>query len=186
MSQRSWYFLFVYSSLSQLRETDFSENLNGCLIIFNKSGGIKMNALQKSNLFPFAPLYSDLFENNFSGSKFSNNIPAVNIKENEKEFKVEVAAPGLKKEDFRITVEDGLINISAEQEKTKEEKKEENNEDYTMKEYNYNSFSRSFALPDNVREDDINAGYENGILKLNLPKKTELSKDSKKKMIKVS
>jgi len=55
-----------------------------------------------------------------------------------------------------------------------------------MKEYNYNSFSRSFALPDNVREDDINAGYENGILKLNLPKKTELSKDSKKKMIKVS
>jgi HSP20 family protein len=92
----------------------------------------------------------------------------------------------LKKEDFRITVEDGLINISAEQEKTKEEKKEENNEDYTMKEYNYNSFSRSFALPDNVREDDINAGYENGILKLNLPKKTELSKDPKKKMIKVS
>ena len=63
-----------------------------------------MNALQKSNLFPFAPLYSDLFENNFSGSKFSNNIPAVNIKENEKEFKVEVAAPGLKKEDFRINL----------------------------------------------------------------------------------
>lgn len=141
-----------------------------------------MNALQKSSLFPFAPLYSDLFENNFLGSKFASNLPAVNIKENEKEFKVEVAAPGLNKEDFKITTEDGLINISAEH----EEKKEEKEEDYTMKEYNYNSFSRSFALPDNVKEEDIKAKYEDGILKLILPKKTEISKDSNKKMIKVS
>jgi HSP20 family protein len=119
-------------------------------------GGIKMNALQKSNLFPFAPLYSDLFENNFSGSKFASNLPAVNIKENGKEFKVEVAAPGLKKDDFKITTEDGFINISAEHEESKEEKEE----DYTMKEYNYNSFSRTFALPENVKEDEIKAKYE--------------------------
>ena len=140
-----------------------------------------MNALQKSNLFPFAPLYSDLFENNFLGSKFASNLPAVNIKENEKEFKVEVAAPGLKKEDFKITTEDGLINISAEHEESKEEKEE----DYTMKEYNFNSFSRTFALPENVKDDDIKAMYEDGILKLNLPKKAEMAKDSKKKMIKI-
>lgn len=140
-----------------------------------------MNALQKSKKFPFAPIYTDLFENNFLGSKFTSNLPAVNIRENDKEFKVEVAVPGLQKEDFKITTEHGLINISAEHEEKKEEKKE----DYTMKEYNYNSFSRSFALPDNVKEEDIWAGYENGILKLILPKETEISKDSNKKTIKV-
>lgn len=138
-----------------------------------------MNAIQKSNLFPLNPMFSDLFENDFLSSKFANNLPAVNIKENTSEFKVEVAAPGLKKNDFKITTEDGLICICARHEDTREEK----DENYTRKEYNFNSFSRTFALPDNVKDDEIKAKYEDGILKLSLPKKTVSNKDSKKKEV---
>ncbi|MBK8552073.1 MAG: Hsp20/alpha crystallin family protein [Ignavibacteria bacterium] len=143
---------------------------------------MNMNALQRSNLFPLNPMFSDLFENDFLSSKFANNLPAVNIKENTAEFKVEVAAPGLKKEDFKITTEDGLICISASHEDSREEK----DENYTRKEYNFNSFSRTFVLPDNVKYEDIKANYEDGILKLTLPKKTETNKDSNKKQITVS
>lgn len=131
-----------------------------------------MNALQKTALFPFTPLFSDLFENDFFSNKFANNFPAVNIKENGNEFKVEVAAPGLKKEDFKITTGKGMINISAEHEETKEEK----DENFTRKEYNFNSFSRSFFLPEDVIDENIKAKYENGILKLSLPKKAEAKK----------
>lgn len=140
-----------------------------------------MKSLVKSNLFPLNPMFSDLFENDFLSSKFANNLPAVNIKENTSEFKVEVAAPGLKKEDFKITTEDGLLCICARHEDTREEK----DENYTRKEYNFNSFSRTFALPENVKDEDIKANYEDGILKLTLPKKSETNKSSKKKQVTV-
>lgn len=141
-----------------------------------------MNALQKSSLFSFSPTFSELFENDFFSNKFANNLPAVNIKENGNEFKIEVAAPGLKKEDFKITTENDMINISAEH----EEKKEEKDENYTRKEYNYNSFSRSFILPENIKEEDIKAKYEDGILKLSFPKKTETKSIGKKKQVLIS
>ncbi len=140
-----------------------------------------MKALQKTNLFPFTPMFSDLFENDFFSNKFASNLPPVNISENESEFKVEVAAPGLKKDDFKITTENGMINISAEREETKEEKEE----NFTRKEYNFNSFSRSFYLPEDIIEDNIKAKYEDGVLKLSLPKKEEIKKLSKKNQVKV-
>jgi len=77
-------------------------------------------------------------------------------------------APGFKKEDFKLKVEDDVLTISAE---SKSEKKEEGKEkEYTRREYSYSSFTRSFHLPDNVKDDSITASYQDGILKLELPK----------------
>lgn len=114
---------------------------------------------------------SDFFDKDrFFDSDLMRNqtVPSVNVKENEKNFEVEMAAPGLSKKDFKITAENGVLTISSE----KKEEKEEKNKDYTRKEFSYNSFSRSFTLPENTNEDDIKATYENGLLKLSIAKKT--------------
>jgi HSP20 family protein len=96
-------------------------------------------------------------------------VPAVNVLENEKAFEVEMAAPGLSKKDFNVTVENGVLTISCEKETEQDEKKK----NYTRREYSYTHFSRSFTLPDNVKGDDISAKYENGILRITLPKTEE-------------
>lgn len=94
-------------------------------------------------------------------------VPAVNVRETDKAFEVEVAAPGLTKKDFKITAENGLLTISSE----RNEEREEKEKDYTRKEFSYSAFSRSFSLPENINEDDIKARYEDGILKLDISKK---------------
>jgi HSP20 family protein len=94
-------------------------------------------------------------------------VPAVNIVENPTEYEVSLAVPGLTKEDFKIDVVDDMITISV----AKEENKEQTDEKYTRREYNYSSFNRSFMLPENVRQDAIEAKYEDGVLKVVLPKK---------------
>ena len=113
---------------------------------------------------------SDFFDKDrFFDSDWMKNqtVPSVNVKENEKNFEVEMAAPGLTKKDFKITAENGILTISSE----KKEEKEEKEKGYTRKEFNYSSFSRSFTLPENTNEEDIKAVYENGILKLSIAKK---------------
>ncbi len=95
------------------------------------------------------------------------SMPAVNVKENDKAFEVEIAAPGFDKKDFKISVDDGLLTVAAEI-KREDEKKEDN---YTRKEFGYSSFSRSFNLPPNTSEEDIQAKYEEGVLKLIIAKK---------------
>ena len=113
----------------------------------------------------FKPLDSWL---NYSGVMGKmTTVPAVNIVEGPTDFKVSLAVPGLTKEDFKIDVEDEMITISAE----KEENKEQNEEQYTRREYNFSSFTRSFSLPPNVKQDAIEAKYENGVLNLVLPKR---------------
>lgn len=97
------------------------------------------------------------------------SMPSVNIVENKDNYEVSVAAPGMKKDDFKIDIDANTLTISAD----KEEKKEEREERYTRKEYNYSSFSRSFSLPDWVNKDKVDASYENGLLKLILPKTEE-------------
>ncbi|MEL6132541.1 MAG: Hsp20/alpha crystallin family protein [Bacteroidota bacterium] len=92
--------------------------------------------------------------------------PAVNVKETEGSFEVALAVPGLRKEDFKLAVEDNRLTISAEQ----ETKNEGNHERFTRKEFNFQSFKRSFLLPDTVNSEGISASYENGILKVELPK----------------
>jgi len=104
------------------------------------------------------------------------SVPSVNVKEMEKEFEIEMAAPGLTKKDFNVTVDNGILTISSE----KEEEKEEKEKDYTRKEFNYSSFIRSFTLPENVNEDKIDASYENGILKLKIAKKIGAKVEHKK------
>lgn len=114
-------------------------------------------------------LLSDFFEaENLKTDDFFRKewMPAVNVSETDKGYEIEVAAPGLKKEDFNIKVEDGVLTISSEQKSEKETK----DKNYTRKEFSYSSFSRSFTLPENAKEDDIKAVYENGVLKLVLTK----------------
>lgn len=95
------------------------------------------------------------------------SIPAVNVTENKDAFKLKVAAPGFKKEDFKLEMQNGYLTISGES----KEEKEDKDEKFTRQEYRYSTFTRSFALPDNVKSDDISAEYADGVLKVVLPKK---------------
>jgi HSP20 family protein len=110
-----------------------------------------------------------------------NDVPAVNVKEDEKNYTIEVAAPGMKKEDFKVEVDNGVLLISAKNEESKEEK--ENG--YVRKEFSYRNFQRSFWMPDTVDADSINAQYEQGLLKLSIPKR-ELPKASTSRSISIS
>lgn len=134
------------------------------------------------------PFFSDLIDLNrwnrlFNGGEEAdfNLTPAMNVKEKDKDIEVEMAAPGLSKEDFKITLDEGILTVSAE----KEQKEEEKKEGYMRKEFNYSSFTRSVRLPENVDEDkDVQAKYENGVLKMILHKK-EGKELKKPKSIKV-
>lgn len=130
------------------------------------------------------PAWSSMVDNLFAGSDDffhswwkKEHLPAVNVVETEKSYDVSIAAPGLKKEDFKIEISKGVLTICAETETEKEEKKD----DYMRREFNYSSFKRSFWLPENVNPNAIAAGYNEGILTLTLPKKVvEKAKDVKK------
>lgn len=102
--------------------------------------------------------------------------PAVNITENKDDYLVALAVPGMKKDDFKIDVEGNILTISSE----KEESSEEKGKKFTRKEYSYSSFSRSFTLPEEVNREKIEAKYEEGILKLSLPRKEEAKKPAAK------
>lgn len=122
----------------------------------------------------------DLFDGG-SGLGRTMNVPAVNITDRKDDYLVSMAAPGLKKEDFKIGMEGNLLTISSE----KEEENEEKDEKYTRQEYSYSSFERSFTLPDEVNKDKIDAHYKNGVLELVLPKKEEAKKMAISKQITV-
>lgn len=130
-------------------------------------------SLIKKNEWPSllnGSVLSDFFDNDrFFDADWlrRQSVPAVNVKESEKTFEIEVAAPGLTKKDFEISVDNGVLTISSE----KREEKEENDKNYTRKEFSYSSFNRSFALPENTNEEDVKAYYEDGILKLHVAKK---------------
>lgn len=96
-------------------------------------------------------------------------VPPVNIRETDMAFEVELSAPGKRKEDFNIEVDNDMLTISSE---FKTENSEEDGK-FTRREFSFSSFRRSFTLPETVKEDDIRASYENGILKINLPKREE-------------
>lgn len=130
--------------------------------------------LVKTNPRAFFPsVMEDFFKPDFMGGtqSFSSTIPAVNIKETETEFRIELASPGLKKEDFNIELDENVLSISSERKIESEEKNE--NGKYTRKEFSFSSFKRSFTLPETVNEEDIKANYENGVLLLTLPKREE-------------
>jgi HSP20 family protein len=107
-------------------------------------------------------------------------VPAVNISEEADSYNVTLAVPGMKKEDFDVDVNANIVTISAET----ESETEDDDKKYSRKEYNYSSFSRSFTLPENVIGEKIEAGYENGVLTVVLPKKEETKDKSKKVTVK--
>lgn len=122
----------------------------------------------ENGLFPAFPSWiDDFFTDDWMKPTVKGvTVPAVNVTENDDAFQLSVAAPGFKKEDFRIEVKDGRLMISGETRRDEEEKQEK----FTRREFAYSSFNRSFTLPDNVKGDDISAKYADGILLLTVPK----------------
>ena len=118
-----------------------------------------------------------LIEDRLFGARVS--APSVNIQDHENSIIVEMAAPGLRKGDFSVDLQNGVLRIEAES----KEEDEEKTDSYTRREFAYNGFSRSFALPEYVKQDDINATYENGILRLVLKKEPQAV--SKRKQIEI-
>jgi HSP20 family protein len=132
-----------------------------------------MTLLRRTNSgYPtFSNLLEDIFSTVDTGSSFrsENSLPAVNIAENNDEFKIEFAAPGLSKKEFQINLDNNVLTVSSE----KEVKNDESNENYTRREFNYTSFQRSFTLPDSANGDKIKAEYNEGILTIEIPKREE-------------
>lgn len=129
-----------------------------------------MSIVKRNNML-FPSLMNELFKPDWFGGMETLNttVPAVNIKENEKDFELELAIPGFKKDDFDIEVDENVLTISSEI-KSENEIKQNN---YTRREFSYNSFKRAFTLPETIDESKINANYESGILRLSLPKREE-------------
>lgn len=104
-------------------------------------------------------------------------MPAVNLSENDNNYTIDLAAPGYKKDDFRLKVDNDVLTISAE---AKNERTEgSDGREYSRREYSCSSFTRSFRLPENARDDSISAKYDNGILEINIPKSEKETKASK-------
>jgi HSP20 family protein len=125
--------------------------------------------------------FDSFFNDDFFRTPAAFSQPSVNVVENDKEYRLEVAVPGFGKDDFSIDVDHHVLTITGEK---KNEAKEEK-ENYTRREFSYSSFKRSFTLPETVNGENISAAYENGILNVQLPKKVEGKKESKK-TIKIS
>jgi len=147
-----------------------------------------VNKLRNGNggLFPW--LKNDFFTNRFLSPRlfdfdddfFSGAIssPPVNITETNKDYLLDLSAPGMVRDDFKIDVENGVLTISSE----KQEEKKNDDKNYRRQEFSYSSFCRTFALPDNVDENSINAKYDNGMLHLTIPKKEASVVKPKKKI----
>lgn len=125
-------------------------------------------------------LNRDLFDTANMGFNDST-MPAVNIKETKDDFEVEVAAPGMKKDDFKIELDNNLLVISSEKEQKHEEQE---GKEFTRKEFSYQSFRRSFTLPKTIEDKKIKAAYKDGVLSIRLPKKDE-AKEKPKRMIEI-
>lgn len=130
--------------------------------------------------------YADHFAGrDFLSSFFSDgadyNVPAVNIKEMKNAFELEIAAPGLAKDDIRISLENDVLTVSSESRATENEEKDH----YMRKEFMYQSFNRSFSIPETVDSDNIKASHINGVLSITLPK-FEKNNSKKNKSIKIS
>lgn len=138
-----------------------------------------MTLARLNTWFPTAPsLFDRFFEgdlmdwnsSNFSGS--NSTLPAVNVKENDNEFLIDVAAPGLKKDDFKLNYDNGKLTISSEKE---EEHEQKDGDKVTRREFSYQSFQRTFnVLETTVNAENISAKYEDGILHVMLPKREEV------------
>jgi len=141
--------------------------------------------VKKNGSFPVVNTFFDDFfsrdvfdwtDKNFAA--LGSNIPSVNLKETDTKLEVELAAPGMKKEDFKVEIENNILKISSVKEEEKEETRKKDH--YVRKEFSYHSFYRSFYLPDAADENKIEANYKDGVLHVIINKK----EDAKRKMTK--
>ncbi|MGF7080580.1 Hsp20/alpha crystallin family protein [Mucilaginibacter sp. UYCu711] len=142
---------------------------------------VKFNRDQKKNLVN--PFFNDVYSilnDSFLNEKSATRTPAVNIAENDNQFEVELAVPGLSKADIKISLDKNVLSVSADKktETTDETKK------YTKREYSFSSFSRSFTLPESADQSKIEADYTAGILKLTIAKKEEAKFQSREIAVK--
>lgn len=144
-----------------------------------------MELMTRTNGNWLPSLLEDIFDDNHIQRRFKqiNSLPAVNIEEKEDRFSLEMAAPGKSKKDFNIELDNDLLTISSE---IKEENKTEDKErHFTRREFSFESFKRSFTLPDTIDSTKIKASYKNGVLTVDLPKREE-AKTQPKRMIDIS
>lgn len=129
---------------------------------------------QNGNLSPFNSFFDDFFTRDLfdwnNSSVTGTTVPKVNILETNEEFRVEMAAPGMKKDNFRIELDNNMLSISSE---VKHEENLQDDHHYSRREFSYQSFRRTFYLPDTVENEKIRARYENGLLCLTIPKREE-------------
>jgi len=131
---------------------------------------VKFNPEKRNNvLIPFGDVFESILNDTFFSDRMVTRVPAANISESEDHFHVELAAPGLKKEDFKISLDNNLLNISV-------ELQNENSgvqKNYSKREYSYSSFVRSFTLPDSANAESIEAAYTDGVLMIDIAKREE-------------
>lgn len=142
-----------------------------------------MSLVRFSNQYPtlFDRFFdSDLFDwSNRNYSTTNTTLPSVNIKESNEAFEVDVAAPGFSKDDFKIELNHDLLTVSSEKKVNQETK---DGQEFTRREFSYQSFSRSFTLPNTADSEKIGAKYENGILRVTIPKKEEAKPKPKRQI----
>lgn len=132
---------------------------------------VKYNPARR-NLFPgFSNLFDDFFNDETFSNRLLGTVPSVNVRETDDSFFIELAAPGMPKDSFNVEADNNVLTISSENEVKNEEKDEAGK--YTMREFNYQSFRRSFTLPDSANTDKIAANYKDGVLNISIAKKEE-------------
>jgi HSP20 family protein len=130
----------------------------------------------------FRPFFPSLFDDDLftASSSRPSSLPAVNIREDENNYILELAVPGMDKKDLKIDIAEDVLTISSEQKNEYEDKQD----GYTRKEFSYSSFVRSFYIPENVNADKIDANYKDGILTVSFPKQEEMKKITRQVNIK--
>ncbi|KGO87576.1 hypothetical protein Q765_05430 [Flavobacterium rivuli WB 3.3-2 = DSM 21788] len=137
-----------------------------------------MNVVKRNYSNGYPVVMDQFFKDILGGTQYTQKaVPPVNIKETEQSFTISLVAPGLKKDAFAIEVDKKLLTISH---TVAVEEVKEGDGQYTRKEFTQNSFKRSFTLPENVNETDINAVYQDGVLNITLPKKKEAQQETKR------
>ncbi|GAB2971068.1 Hsp20/alpha crystallin family protein [Mucilaginibacter puniceus] len=130
---------------------------------------VKFNQPNNALMPGFNDVFDSIFNDTFFNDRMITRVPAVNISETENNYHVELAAPGLKKEDFKLNLERNVLTISVETTADHQD----NQKNYSKREYSYQSFVRSFTLPDSADDSNINATYTDGILKIDIAKREE-------------
>lgn len=130
---------------------------------------VKFNKQPNALLPGFNDVFDSILNDSFFNDRLTTQVPAVNISESENNYHVEMAAPGLKKEDFKLNLEGKNLTVSVEQ----ASKEQESRNNYSKREYNYSSFVRSFTLPESADDAKIEASYIDGILRIEIAKREE-------------